>query len=166
MRCRFGSDAKRGLHAEHGAIAVEFAIILPVLLLLVFGIVDFGHGWYMRHVLENSCREGARYATRYQTKTDGSGDRLLPSALSPSIENYVLNTCLKNGDSCLLPTSAETVVTPSGPGYTVADVKDLPLKDLTVTVTAKKYWFVLNKLVPGISGDHVDIIVATTMKCE
>ena len=68
MRCRFGSDAKRGLRAEHGAIAVEFAIILPVLLLLVFGIIDFGHAWYMRHVLQNSCREGARYATRYQTR--------------------------------------------------------------------------------------------------
>ena len=166
MRCRFGSDAKRGLRGERGAIAVEFAIILPVLLLLVFGIVDFGHAWYMRQVLETSCREGARYATRYQTKTDGSGDRLLPSVLFPSIEDYVLNTCLKNGDSCLLPTSAETAVTPSGPGYTVADVKDLPLKDLTVTVTAKKYWFVLNKLVPGISGDYVDITVAATMKCE
>jgi len=166
MRCKFGFDGKRGLCAEHGAIAVEFAIILPVLLLLVFGIVDFGHGWYMRHVLENSCREGVRYATRYQTKTDGTGDRLLPSALSPSIEDYVLNTCLKGGDSCLLPAGAETVVTPSGPGYTVTDVKDLPLKDLTVTLTAKKYWFVLNKLVPGISGDHVDITVAATMKCE
>jgi Flp pilus assembly protein TadG len=166
MRCRFGSDAKRGLRAEQGAIAVEFAIILPVLLLLVFGIVDFGHAWYMRHVLQNSCREGARYATRYQTKTDGTGDRLLPSALTPSIQDYVLNTTLKNGDSCLLPSSAGAVVTPSGPAYTVTDVKELPLKDLTVTITAKKDWFILNKLVPGISGDHVDITVAATMKCE
>jgi Flp pilus assembly protein TadG len=166
MRCRFGSDSKRGLRGERGAVAVEFAIILPVLLLLVFGIVDFGHGWYMRHVLESSCREGARYATRYQTKTDGTGVRLLPSALTPTIQDYVLNTCLKSGDSYLLPTSAGTVVTPSGPGYIVTDPKDLPMKDLTVTVTAKKYWFVLNKLVPGLSGDHVDITVAATMKCE
>jgi Flp pilus assembly protein TadG len=166
MRCRFGSDAKRGLRAEGGAIAVEFAIILPVLLLLVFGIVDFGHAWYMRHVLETSCREGARYATRYQTKTDGSGDRLLPSALTPSIQDYVLNTTLKNGDSSLLPASATPVVTPSGPGYTVTDVKDLPLKDITVTVSAKKDWFILNKLVPGITGDFVEIKVAATMKCE
>jgi hypothetical protein len=166
MRCRFGSDAKRSLGADHGAIAVEFAIILPVLLLLVFGIVDFGHAWYMRHVLENSCREGARYATRYQTQTDGSGVRLLPSALIPTIQDYVLNTALKNGDSSLLPASAGTVVTPSGAGYTETDVKNLPLEDLKVQVTAKKYWFILNKLVPGITGDFVEIKVAATMKCE
>jgi len=170
MRCRFGSDAKRSLRAEQGAMAVEFAMILPVLLLLVFGIVDFGHAWYMRHVLQNSCREGARYATRYQT--DGSGDRLLPSALAPSIQNYILNTAAENGGTSgtglnsLLPVDAGTSVTPSGPAFTETVIANLPLKDLTVTVTAKKYWFILNKLVPGITGDYVDITVAATMKCE
>jgi Flp pilus assembly protein TadG len=166
MRCGFGSKGRRGIGGEQGAVAVEFALILPVLLLLVFGIVDFGHAWYMRHVLQNSCREGARYATRYQTTTDGTGTRILPSALTPSIQDYVLNTALKNGDSCLLPEGAGTVVTPSGPAYTETDVKNLPLKDLTVTVSAKKYWFILNKLVPGITGDYVDITVAATLKCE
>ena len=169
MRCRFGSDAKRGLHSEHGAIAVEFAIILPVLLLLVFGIIDFGHAWFMRHVLQNSCREGARYATRYQT--DAGGNRVLPKDLTPSIENYILNTTAENGGSgtglkSLLPSDANGVVTPSGPAYTETNLANLPLADLTVTVTAKKYWFILNKLVPGLSGDHVDITVAATMKCE
>ena len=169
MRRRFGSDAKRSLRAEQGAMAVEFAMILPVLLLLVFGIVDFGHAWYMRHVLQNSCREGARYATRYQT--DSSGNRVLPEDLSPSIQNYILQTTAENGGSgtglnSLLPTSAGAVVTPSGPAYTETDIKNLPLEDLTVTVTARKDWFVLNKLVPGISGDYVDITVAATMKCE
>jgi hypothetical protein len=166
MRCRFGSDAKRGLRAEHGVIAVEFALILPVLLLLVFGIVDFGHAWYMKHVLQNACREGARYATRYQTKTDATGARVLPSALSPSIQNYILYTALKNGDSHMLPSDADVHVTPSGPAYTETDVTKLPLEDLTVTVTAKKHWFVVNKLVPGITHDHVHISVAATMKCE
>jgi Flp pilus assembly protein TadG len=166
MRCRFGSDTKRGLRGERGAIAVEFAIILPVLLLLVFGIVDFGHAWFMKQTLQNACREGARYATRYQTKTDGSGDRLLPSALTPSIQNYILDTALKNAGSSLLPADAGVVVTPSGAGYTETIVTNLPLEDLTVQVTAKKYWFILNKLVPGITGDYVNITVAATMKCE
>jgi Flp pilus assembly protein TadG len=33
------------MRGERGAIAVEFAIILPVLMFLVFGIIDFGHAW-------------------------------------------------------------------------------------------------------------------------
>jgi hypothetical protein len=35
-----------------------------------------------------------------------------------------------------------------------------------VTVTAQKDWFILHKLVPGITSNHVDITVAATMKCE
>jgi len=164
MRWRFGSDAKRGMSGERGAIAVEFAIILPVLLLLVFGIVDFGHAWFMKHVLQTSCREGARYATRY--RTNAAGTRVLPSALTPSIEEYILNTELKSGDTSLLSADASPVVTPSGPGYVETDVAKLPLEDITVEVSAKKYWFILNKLVPGITGDFVQIKVAATMKCE
>jgi len=171
MRCGFGSDAKRGLRAERGAIAVEAALIIPVLMLFVFGIIDFGHAWFVRHVVQNSCREGARYATRYQTKTDGSGDRLLPKDLTPSIQNYILLTTAENGGAgtglnSLLPSSAGARVTPSGPGFTETVAANLPLEDLTVTVTAKKDWFILHKLVPGITSDHVNITVAATMKCE
>jgi Flp pilus assembly protein TadG len=169
MRCGFGSKARRGIGGEQGAVAVEFALILPVLLLLVFGIVDFGHAWFMRHVLQNSCREGARYATRYQT--DGSGNRVLPKNLTPSIQNYVLNTTAQNGGSgtglrSLLPSDASAAVTPSGPAFAETDITKLPLEDLTVTVTAKKYWFILDKLVPGINHNHVHITVSATMKCE
>ena len=169
MRCGFGSDAKRGICAERGAVAVEFALILPVLLLLVFGIIDFGHAWFMKHAAQNSCREGARYATRYQT--DNGGNRLLPKNLTPSIQNYILLTTAQNGGSgtglnSLLPPTAVAQVTPSGPAFTETDFTKLPLEDLTVTVTAKKDWFVLHKLVPGITSDHVNITVAATMKCE
>ena len=68
MRCGFRSKTKRGIRAERGAIAVEFAIIFPVLILLVFGIIDFGHAWYMRHMMSDASREGARYGTRYQDR--------------------------------------------------------------------------------------------------
>jgi Flp pilus assembly protein TadG len=43
MRFGFESKTKRGIRAEHGSIAVEFAIIFPILMLLVFGVIDFGH---------------------------------------------------------------------------------------------------------------------------
>ncbi len=52
----------RRLRSGKGQSLVEFAIVLPILLLLVLGIVDFGLGFKSYVVLTNATREGARYA--------------------------------------------------------------------------------------------------------
>ena len=44
---------------------VEFALILPILLLLVVGALDFGRAFYMKTVMENSAREGAYYMANH-----------------------------------------------------------------------------------------------------
>jgi Flp pilus assembly protein TadG len=46
---------------ERGATAVEFAVILPILVVLVFGIIAFGFGFARWVALTNGAREGARY---------------------------------------------------------------------------------------------------------
>jgi Flp pilus assembly protein TadG len=46
---------------ESGASAVEFAVILPLLVVLVFGIIAFGFGFARWVALTNGAREGARY---------------------------------------------------------------------------------------------------------
>ena len=45
---------------ERGAVAVEMAIILPLLLLVVGGIVDFGRLLFTQNIVTNAAREGAR----------------------------------------------------------------------------------------------------------
>lgn len=45
---------------ERGAVAVEFALLLPVLLTILFGIIEFGMIMYGREVVTNASREGAR----------------------------------------------------------------------------------------------------------
>jgi Flp pilus assembly protein TadG len=45
---------------ERGAIAVEFAIIVPLLLMLVLGIIEFGFGYHAWDATQNAAREGAR----------------------------------------------------------------------------------------------------------
>ena len=55
-------------HTKHrnqsrsGAAAVEFAIVAPIFLLLVFGIIEFGRVMMVQQVLVNASREGARRA--------------------------------------------------------------------------------------------------------
>lgn len=48
---------------ERGAAAVEFAIIFPILLLVMFGIVEFGTLMYDQIMVTNSAREGARWGS-------------------------------------------------------------------------------------------------------
>jgi Flp pilus assembly protein TadG len=41
-------------------VALEFVILFPLFLLIIAGIVEFGHLFYVRHTLTNASREGAR----------------------------------------------------------------------------------------------------------
>ncbi|MPV90351.1 pilus assembly protein [Georgenia ruanii] len=45
---------------ERGASAVEFALILPILILLTFGMVEFGRAYQVQTTLSAAAREGAR----------------------------------------------------------------------------------------------------------
>jgi Flp pilus assembly protein TadG len=47
---------------QEGVAAVEFAIILPVLALILFGVLEFGRVWSQYQVFQGAAREGARCA--------------------------------------------------------------------------------------------------------
>jgi len=53
---------RRKAPRDRGAAAVEFALLLPLLMLLVFGIVDFGRALNAQITLTQAAREGARLA--------------------------------------------------------------------------------------------------------
>ena len=46
---------------------MEFALVLPILLLLVFGVVDFGRAIYAYNAISNAAREGGRTSIVNQT---------------------------------------------------------------------------------------------------
>jgi Flp pilus assembly protein TadG len=64
---------RRLVSAEHGAELIEMAVVTPILLLLVMGIVDFGFMFQRYVVLTNAAVEGARVATLpgYDPTVDG-----------------------------------------------------------------------------------------------
>jgi Flp pilus assembly protein TadG len=59
---------KRLRHDEHGLATVEAAIALPVLLLVLFGIMEGGLFIFTRHEMDRAAREAARYCSLYSVK--------------------------------------------------------------------------------------------------
>ena len=68
---------------QKGAVAVEFAIVLPVLLLLVFGIIEWGFFLYDKAMITNASREGARTGIVYSYP-----DRISNTEIETAVKNY------------------------------------------------------------------------------
>ena len=51
---------KMASHGQRGTATVEFGLLLPVLLLIVSGIIEFGMALFDKAVITNASREGAR----------------------------------------------------------------------------------------------------------
>lgn len=75
---------------ERGATAVEFALVLPILLVLVIGIIEFGRAYHVQTTLSNAARDGARVmalqdsatAARATAKDSASGLSLTDSMIA------------------------------------------------------------------------------------
>jgi Flp pilus assembly protein TadG len=173
MRFRLFPAKMRLFRKEQGGVAVEFAILLPVFLLLAFGIMDFGHAFYMQQMITSASREGARYATKYHTSAGGI--QILPPNLDPTIPNYVIKTSAQNSNNggvglgSLLPSNASPAVSnddltsaTKSPGYSSGSPSGL---DIAVTVTATKRWWVIGSLIPSL-GNSITLSSSTVMKCE
>lgn len=55
-------------HKERGAAAVEMAIVVPLLLLILFGVIEFGRVFNVQISLTHAAREGARHAAIHYNK--------------------------------------------------------------------------------------------------
>ena len=85
---------------------VEFAIVAPVFILLVLGMIEYGRMIMVQQIITNASREGARQA-------------VLDGATTTSVENTV-NTYLSNG-------------TISGATVSILDQNDAALNPATAT---------------------------------
>lgn len=57
------SCPRHGSHRDRGAAAVEMALVLPVLLFLLMGMIDFGRAFNAQIQLSQAAREGVRLAS-------------------------------------------------------------------------------------------------------
>lgn len=91
---------------ERGAALVEFAIVLPLFLLLIGGMVDFGRAFYTEVMLTNAAREGARAAMYGNSPTTRATTALSGGVSTPDV----------SGTPCAAgSTTGATTITVSAP---------------------------------------------------
>ncbi len=134
---------KRRDKKEDGQAVVEFALILPIFLLILCGIIDFGWLFYNQLTLNNACREGARYAV---VNTDDGADM---QAITTHIENSSKNVFDKDG--------VDIDIAYSSPG-------DPTSGDVTVTLQAEINFF--TPVLSSVLGETKTITSTVTMKVE
>jgi Flp pilus assembly protein TadG len=107
---------------QRGAAAVEFALVLTPLFLLLLGTIDWGYYFYVREVIANAAREGAR-AGSIATTANASAASAATSAYltATSIKNPVVSTaCGPAGSVCVQVTVPTASVTGFlSPGVTI-----------------------------------------------
>jgi len=106
-----------------GQSLVEFALILILILIVLFGITEFGRAWLYNNTLTNGVRTGVRYATSLENST--------------SFEANVRSVTLSNITSSIPNNNIVITVTrtPSGGGAPNTDFESLASGDL-ITVRA------------------------------
>jgi Flp pilus assembly protein TadG len=136
---------------KRGASVVEFAIILPILILLLFGIIEFSVLFYDKAVITNASREGARAGIVYNYPdpvTEGE------------IQQVVLDYCAGH-----LITFSETSTEPLViiiPASTTGLEAGQPL---TVMVTYDYQFLVLPNFVTALTGG-INLAATTIMRME
>lgn len=98
---------------ERGAVAVEMAIVLPLLLLILVGIIEFGRAYNIQVSLTQAAREGARYAAvHYQEGgLDVAGTAL---SAAPSLDGLGVSVS-DNAASCAPGSNVEVTTSVSLP---------------------------------------------------
>ncbi|PAY23395.1 pilus assembly protein TadE [Dietzia natronolimnaea] len=115
---------------DRGAAAVEFALVVPVLLTLVLGIIEFGRAYNIQTTLSNAARDGVRVMA-LQNDVDAAKSAATNAATGLGIPaSDVVVTPLNCAPEDSTPTATVTVTYQFEPlsGF-------LPLGDLTLTGT-------------------------------
>jgi Flp pilus assembly protein TadG len=72
-------------HGQRGAAAVEFALVLPLLLTLVLAAIDWGWFFFIDQVVTNCAREGARAGTLLPPRPTSTGAQAEDAAKQASL---------------------------------------------------------------------------------
>jgi hypothetical protein len=121
---------RRGHKGQRSQALIEFALISPVLLLLLFGIIDLGRAVFYYDTVTHAVREGARTAVQASNQLPTNADvltmvssQLIGVPVSAPCPNGPLSTATPPANTAWLyitepnpPTTVEATPPPNAPG--------------------------------------------------
>jgi Flp pilus assembly protein TadG len=124
---------------QRGTAVVEFALVAPILFLLVFGILDFGRALNYYNQLTQLAGQGAR-AAAVDNNPDGTGPASGKSIQSQLANNYAtggikngINVCITNASK---PAAGQPVTVQATYKFTFLPLISAALGSPTITLTA------------------------------
>lgn len=90
-------------NGHRGSAAVEMALVLPLLLVIMFGSVEMGNYFYDEHKLAKAVRDGARFAARQRFGNYAGCTGVLAEPFYTQTKTIVRKGSLNTADSDLLP---------------------------------------------------------------
>lgn len=115
----------RGLRSERGAALVEFALVVPLLMLMTCAAIDFGLAVYTLNNLTAAVREGGRYAATLPQPG--------PILNDPRVQNRVYGYIagMNNGLTEPQTKALITVSAPDGDGNVTVQITGYPYRPVT-----------------------------------
>ena len=109
---------------EHGQAMTEFALILPVLLLMAVGIFEFGRAFYTYSAIANAAREGARYGILNSSDSTGIKNKAIEGATTlglnaSNITVQCISACAYDNQIRVTVTYSFVAVAPLIPSFTM-----------------------------------------------
>ena len=98
--------------SEGGAVAVEFALVIPLLLLILCGIFDFGNLYFQMDLVNNAARQGARLAA-VNEETSSAINTAIQQSYGNNLTTVVTPASPTSGSNVTVTvTSNVTIMTP------------------------------------------------------
>lgn len=115
---------------DRGASAVEFALVLPILLLLVLGIIEFGRAYHLQTTLSNAARDGVRVMALQDSATAARSTAKASANLS-DLNDSMIDVRPEAGCSSATTGAGTASVTITYPFSLISGF--LPIDDFTLT---------------------------------
>ncbi|MEO6318644.1 MAG: TadE family protein [Acidimicrobiales bacterium] len=167
-----GSQRRRR-RGQRGAALIEFAIVLPLLAILICGVIDLGRAYHLKNQLKNAAREGAVYGQTHplsRAEPPFSNDPDVPCANEQSIQARAYGELQQSGQAS--PENMVIVIEPfTNCNVTIVDGPDSdPIPDLDpteeLTVRASADFKLITPLISGFFGSPMNITESVKVEIQ